>query len=61
MSHLKLEQRYVIETLLQEKYTLNKIAKHLNVCKSVITREIQRNCDQRSGKYKAELARKKIT
>lgn len=59
MSHLKLEQRYTIETLLQEKYTLNRIAKHLNVCKSVITREIQRNCDQRSGKYKAKLAQSK--
>jgi IS30 family transposase len=59
MSHLKLEQRYTIETLLQEKYSLKDIAKHLKVCKSVITRELQRNSDQRSGVYKAKLAQSK--
>jgi transposase, IS30 family len=59
MRHLTLEQRYTIEVLRKEKYSQKKIAEILGKNKSVISREISRNCDQRNSVYKAELAHKK--
>jgi IS30 family transposase len=61
MSQLTLAQRYTIAVLLKENFTQKQIAERLNKDKSVICREIQRNCDQRSGEYKADLAQKKCT
>lgn len=59
MSHLSYEQRYTIEVLLQSKTSKSEIALVLSVDKSVIYREIKRNCDKRSGAYKALLAQNK--
>jgi IS30 family transposase len=59
MAHLSYEQRYTIEVLLQSKTSKSEIASILSVDKSVIYREIKRNCDKRSGEYKALLAQNK--
>jgi IS30 family transposase len=59
MKRLTLEQRYKIETLRQEDYSQTKIANILGKDRSVISRELNRNSDQRSHQYKAELAQKK--
>jgi len=59
MERLTLEQRYKIETLLQEGYKYAQIAQKLNKHKSVIHRELKRNSDQRNGQYKADLAQRK--
>ena len=59
MIHLTLSQRYEIEILLSEKFSQRQIAAKIGRNQSVICREINRNCDQRSGVYKAELAQKK--
>jgi IS30 family transposase len=61
MGHLTLEQRYTIQVLLKEGLNQSLIAKKLNRDKSVIQREIKRNCDLRSGEYKADLADKKCS
>ncbi len=49
MALLSYEQRYTIEVLLQSKTSKTEIASILSVDKSVIYREIKRNCDKRSG------------
>jgi IS30 family transposase len=59
MSHLTEQQRYTIESLLSLNKSNPFIATHLGVDKTVIYREIKRNCDQRSFKYCASLAQKK--
>ena len=59
MSHLSYEQRYTIEVLLSAGKRQNEIAQVLSLNKSVVSREIKRNCDARSGFYKAELAQRK--
>lgn len=59
MKHINLSQRYKIEAFLQVGFTKNEIAQELGFSISTIRREIQRNCDKRSGVYKAELANKK--
>lgn len=59
MSHLSYAQRYTIEVLLKAGTTQSKIARALSINKSVISREISRNSDGRSGAYKAELAQRK--
>jgi IS30 family transposase len=61
MGHLTLEQRYTIQVLLKEGLNQSLIAKRLNRDKSVIQREIKRNCDLRSREYKAVLAYKKCS
>ena len=59
MSHLTETQRYQIQTL----YTLGHgpvfISEQINKDKSVVSRELKRNCDQRNGKYDADLAHRK--
>ncbi len=60
MGHLTLEQRYTIQVLLKEGLNQSLIAKRLSRDKSVIQREIKRNCDLRSGEYKADLADKSV-
>ena len=59
MSHLSYEQRYTIEVLLCQGKKQIEIAEVISRNKSVVTREISRNCDQRSGVYKAKLAQSK--
>ena len=59
MGHLTLEQRYKIETYLSLGRNKSEIAAYIGKDKSVISREIKRNADARSGVYKAALADKK--
>lgn len=59
MSHLTQEQRYTISVLKKEGYSQKDIAQRLDRHKSVISRELRRNCDLRNGEYKAKLAQKK--
>ena len=56
MGHLTLEQRYKIEFCLEEGKSYGSIGIYIGKDKSVISREIKRNADERNGKYKAELA-----
>lgn len=59
MSHLTKEQRYTICTMLQRGYTQIAIARVINKDKSVVSRELRRNADARSGQYKDDLAHRK--
>ncbi len=59
MPHLSLEQRYIIQTCLSENISYSQIAERIARDRSVISREIRRNADQRSGEYSAELAHRK--
>ena len=59
MSHLTQEQRYTISVLKKEGFSQKEIADKTDRHKSVICRELRRNCDLRNGEYKAELAQKK--
>lgn len=59
MSHLTLEQRYKIEIYKSQGISLREMGEYVGKDKSVISRELNRNSDQRSGEYRAELAQKK--
>lgn len=59
MSHLTVEQRYQIQVLTEQNFSQIHIAKAIGKHKSVISRELKRNSDARSGSYKAELAQRK--
>ncbi len=59
MSHLTQEQRYTIEILHNENYSQTEIANRIGKDKSVISRELKRNCDKRNGKYRASLAHRR--
>jgi IS30 family transposase len=59
MAHLTLEQRYEIEVGIAKNMTQTEIALEIGRDRSVISREIKRNSDQRSNKYSAALANKK--
>lgn len=59
MAHLTLVQRYQIESYRNVGISISEIANYLGKDKSVVSREIRRNADQRSGSYKAALADKK--
>jgi IS30 family transposase len=59
MAHLTKEQRYVISCLLAKDKRQKEIADIIGKDKSVISREIKRNKDQRSGLYKDDLAIRK--
>lgn len=59
MSHLTLEQRYTIDRMIQKGYKQVEIARCIGKDKSVVSRELKRNCDLRSGKYNSELAQRK--
>ncbi len=52
------EQRYKIETYKNTRKNISEISEYIGKDKSVISREIKRNSDQRSGIYKASLAEK---
>jgi len=59
MAHLTKEQRYVISCLLAKGKRQKEIADVIGKDKSVISREINRNKDQRNGIYRDELANRK--
>jgi IS30 family transposase len=59
MSHLTEHQRYTISTMLENGYKQIEIAAVIEKDKSVISREINRNKDKRSGKYRHDLANRK--
>jgi transposase, IS30 family len=59
MSHLTEKQRYTIQILLLQNYTQSEIASLIGRDKSVVCREISRNCDKRSGVYTSDLAQRK--
>jgi IS30 family transposase len=59
MSHLTKEQRYTIFTMLQAKYSKTDIAAAIEKDKSVISRELNRNSDKRTGQYNPDLAQRK--
>jgi transposase, IS30 family len=61
MSHLTLEQRYKIEAYKNLGKSITDIASYIGKDKSVVSREIRRNADGRSGVYTASLAAKKAT
>ena len=57
--HLTVEQRYAIFVMRQKAYKQKDIAEAIGVSKSTISRELNRNCDKRSGKYVMHLAQRK--
>ena len=59
MKHLTLEQRYKIWAMLQQGLKQKDIALAIGKDKSVVSRELHRNCDNRSKKYRADLAQHK--
>lgn len=59
MSQITLEQRYEIATLHNLGKTQNYIANNLDLHKSSISRELNRNADERNGDYRPKLAEKK--
>jgi IS30 family transposase len=60
MSHFVYEQRYTIEVLLNAENSKIEITETLSLDKSIIYKEIRRNCYVRSGLYKAALYHKAI-
>ena len=59
MAHLIKPQRYTIEAMLKEGHTQSEIARVIGKNKSVVSREIKRNRDLRSGSYSQDLAQRK--
>ncbi len=59
MSHLSESQRYTISVLKKAGYKQNKIAELIGKNKSVISMELKRNRDGRSGEYNPDLAQRK--
>ena len=56
MSQLTLAQRYGIQYCLSQNMSYSDIGDHIGKNKSVISREVSRNADERNKLYKAELA-----
>lgn len=59
MKHLTREQRYTISEMKQKGYSQTKIAEVIGKSKSVVSRELDRNCDKRNGEYRSDLAQRK--
>ena len=59
MSHLTQEQRYTIERLLVQNYSIPEIALVIEKSRTTIDREIARNSDKRNGNYRADLAQRR--
>ena len=59
MKHLTVEQRYTISEMRLNSFSLSDIGLVIGKDKSVISRELHRNCDQRSGDYRSDLAQRK--
>lgn len=54
-----MEQRYQISALLDAGHSRDKVAEHLGVHKSTVSREVSRNWDGRNSTYRPELAQRK--
>jgi IS30 family transposase len=59
MKHLTRDQRCTISVLLQSGVKQKDIASAINKDKSLISRELRRNCDKRSQTYEFDLAQRK--
>jgi len=59
MTQITYEQRYAISMLLNEGKSQTEIAVMIGKHKSSTSRELKRNSDLRSGKYRLDLAEKK--
>jgi len=59
MKHLTVEQRYTICVMKNQSYSQTDIALTIGKNKSVVLRELKRNCDLRSKKYDGDLAQRK--
>jgi transposase, IS30 family len=59
MKHLTREQRYTISEMKRQGYKQIDIAQVIGKDKSVVSRELKRNCDKRNNEYRANLAQKK--
>lgn len=59
MSHLTKAQRYTIFVMREQNFSMEKIAATIGKDKSTVSRELNRNCDKRSGRYNADLAQRK--
>ena len=59
MVHLTVSQRSTIESMLKAGYKQSEIALAIGKDKSVVSREIKRNCDQRSSSHSYDLAQRK--
>ena len=59
MAHLSAAQRYTISQLKKQNYSLRRIGEVIGKDKSVISRELARNCDGRNGEYRCDLAQRK--
>ncbi len=59
MGHITQLQRYTITCMLSQGYNQSKIAETIDKDKSVISREIKRNSEGRSGEYRHDLAHRK--
>jgi transposase, IS30 family len=59
MGHLTTEQRYTIEAMKKQGHSQKDIADAIGKCKSVVSRELGRNRDLRSGEYRSGLAQRK--
>ncbi|GAB4278672.1 MAG: IS30 family transposase [Marinilabiliales bacterium] len=59
MKHITVEQRYTICVMKQQGFSQSDIARTIGKDKSVVSRELKRNCDKRSKKYYADLAQRK--
>ena len=59
MAHLSEAQRYTISQMIQQGKSLSEIAKVIGKDKSVVSRELRRNCDKRNGTYDYRLAQRK--
>lgn len=56
MTHITTEQRYTIWRMRDQGFSQVEIGQAIQKDKSVICRELQRNCDARSGEYRYDLA-----
>lgn len=59
MKHITQEQRYTICVMKEKGFNQKEIAETIGKDKSVVSRELKRNCDKRSKKYEADLAQRK--
>ena len=59
MKHLTVEQRYTISVMKKQNYSQKEIANAIGKDKSIVCRELKRNCDKRSGSYGHDLAQRK--
>ncbi|SDD19547.1 Helix-turn-helix domain-containing protein, partial [Williamwhitmania taraxaci] len=58
MAHINQEQRYVITLMLQQGKLQKEIALFINRSPSVISREIRRNRDAKTGIYESNVAQR---